>query len=410
MIEELVPPHGGRLVNRVLTGEERAAALARAITLPRIRLDRWSASDLEMIAVGAFSPLEGFLTRADYNAVVEEMHLAGGLAWSLPVTLAVDTEEAAGLVEGREAALVGAEQEILGLLLLEEKYRYDREREARLVFRTLDPAHPGVARLLRRGEVLLGGKIWLLNRPQCPFPAYRLDPAETRAVFRQRGWSRVVGFQTRNPVHRAHEYIQKCALEMADGLLLHPLVGETKEDDLPATVRVRSYEVLLNEYYPRDRVVLAIFPAAMRYAGPREAVFHALVRKNYGCSHFIVGRDHAGIGGYYGPDEAQRVFGAFSPGELGVTPLFFETAFYCRRCGSMVSGKTCPHDGAVRLVLSGTEVREMLRRGAIPPPEFTRPEVAAVLIEGLKEYRMRRCPITQPGNSRGLQSREQTQA
>jgi len=380
-----IAPHGGKLVNRILVGEERAEALDRAAGLPGITLDGWELSDLEMIATGAFSPLEGFMNQVDYRRVVEEMRLASGLVWSLPVVLAVTREEAAGLREGQQVALADARGMVIGLLTLEEKFTYHKEGDAGLVFGTTDPAHPGVNRLLKQGEVLLGGKVVVVNRLRPAFPQYHRDPADTRRIFQERGWRRVVGFQTRNPVHRAHEYIQKCALEIVDGLLLHPLVGPTKEDDVPAAVRLESYRVLLEKYYPTSRTLLAVFPAAMRYAGPREAIFHAIVRKNYGCTHFIVGRDHAGVGNYYGTYDAQRIFSRFRLEELGIQPLFFEHTFYCRLCGNMASPKTCPHEAADHLTLSGTLVREMLRRGEAPPPELTRPEVAEVLMAGMRQ-------------------------
>lgn len=380
-----IAPHGRELVNRVLSGPERSEALERAESLRKLPLGPWELSDLELIAVGAFSPLKGFLSRADYLRVVREMHLEGGLPWSIPVTLSVGRETAAPLRIGEEVALVGAGGQIYGLLNLEEKFEYDKSLEARSVYRTEDPAHPGVQKLLAQGDVLLAGPVRLVNRPAHSFTDYHFEPAETRRIFAEKGWRRVVGFQTRNPIHRAHEYIQKCALEIVDGLFLNPLVGQTKGDDISAEVRMKSYQVILEKYYPPDRTMLAVFPAAMRYAGPREAIFHALVRKNYGCTHFIVGRDHAGVGNYYGTYDAQRIFDEFELGELGITPLFFEHTFYCRRCGNMASAKTCPHATAEHLTLSGTRVREMLRSRQVPPPEFTRPEVAEVLIEGLSE-------------------------
>ncbi|MEA3345799.1 MAG: sulfate adenylyltransferase [Chloroflexota bacterium] len=379
-----ISPHGGTLVNRVLRGVVREATLEQARELPRIQLDPVSISDLELIAVGALSPLTGFMGRADYESVVETMHLANGLVWSLPITLPVEKERAADIGEGDEVALHEGDH-LLGLMRVEEKFTYDQEREAREVFRTTDEAHPGVARLYAQGDVLLGGPITLLNRPQDQsFPQFRHDPAQTRRMFAQRGWRRIVGFQTRNPIHRAHEYIQKAALEIVDGLFLHPLIGETKPGDVPPDVRMRSYQAILRDYYPPERVILGVFPAAMRYAGPREAIFHALCRKNYGCTHFIVGRDHAGVNDYYGTYDAQLIFDQFRPGEIGITPLFFEYAFYCKKCGRVVTAKTCPHDEKYHVYLSGTKIRAMLARGEAPPPEFTRPEVAEVLIEGYR--------------------------
>jgi len=378
--DALIPPHGGSLVDRVATGDEAQALAGKARSLPKLALSVRSLSDLEMIAVGAFSPLAGFMARRDYESVVKEMHLAGGLAWSLPITVSAGREEARGL-EGKQVALTDEAGEALAVIDVAEAFDYDKQREARLVYRTEEEAHPGVAALYAQSEVLLGGPVRLFKRQQHgDFLQHRRDPKETRAAFAQRGWKTVVGFQTRNPVHRAHEYIQKCALETVDALLLHPLVGATKDDDIPAAVRMACYEALLEGYYPNDRVLLSVLPAAMRYAGPREAIFHALVRKNYGCSHFIVGRDHAGVGSYYGTYDAQRIFGEFRPEELGITPMFFENSFYCRACGSMGTAKTCPHGDDEHVSLSGTRVRQLLAEGEMPPPEFSRPEVARILI------------------------------
>src|SRR6266404_2907370 len=381
---KLIKPHGGKLVDREVTGPERERLIQAALDMPALRLDARDISELEMIAIGAYSPLQGFLDRSDYNSVCVRMRLTNGVAWPIPVTLSITNPQASTFRQFEDVALY-QDDHLLAILHLAEKYRYDKEREAELVYRTTDAAHPGVRSLYKRGEWLLGGKISLVNRPRnLAFPAYRRDPAETRALFQERGWRRVVAFQTRNPVHRAHEYIQKCALEIADGLLLHPLVGDTKADDVPADVRIRSYQAILDGYYPATRTLLSVFPAAMRYAGPREAVFHALVRKNYGCSHFIVGRDHAGVGNYYGTYDAHYIFDEFEPNELGITPLFFEHTFYCRACAGMASSKTCPHDQTNHVTLSGTKVRELLSAGELPPVEFSRPEVARVLIEAYR--------------------------
>ena len=380
-----IPPHGGTLVNRTLPDDERLAALERLRGLPSVTLGPVALSDLRLIASGAFSPLTGFLGLDDYRSVVEEMRLRDGTVWSMPVALPVTTEAARAL-SGDEIALLDEAGSPIGLLHLSERYAYDKEHEAAAVFGTTDAAHPGVERIYAAGDVYLGGEVWLVDPPSnLPFADLQLSPRETRQAIVERGWRRVVGFQTRNPVHRAHEYIQKAALESADGLLLHPLVGETKADDVPADIRIRSYRRLLEDYYPADRTLLAVYPAAMRYGGPREAIFHALARKNYGCTHFIVGRDHAGVGTYYGTYDAQQIFDRFTPDELGIVPLFFEHTFYCRRCEGMASSKTCPHGDDAHVSLSGSRVREMLTRRELPPPEFTRPEVAAVLFEAYRE-------------------------
>ena len=380
-------PHGGTLVNRRAPEDERAERRRRAEELRKVALGPRTLSDLEMIASGVFSPLTGFMVREDYESVVETMRLSNGLVWSMPITLSVGEEEASSVGEGEEIALTAGDGQVVATMLVEDRYTYDREREAREVYRTTDQDHPGVAALNRQGAALLGGEVTLLvdELGTRPFPDYYYEPHELRKLLAEKGWRKVVGFQTRNPVHRAHEYIQKSALETVDGLLLNPLVGETKSDDISAAVRMRSYEVILDRYYPKGRTVLAVFPAAMRYAGPREAIFHAMCRKNYGCTHFIVGRDHAGVGSYYGTYDAQHIFEEFDEDELGMTPLFFEHAFFCLNCEGMATTKTCPHGKDAHVFFSGTKVREMLSRGEYPPPEFSRPEVVKILIEGLRD-------------------------
>lgn len=377
----MIAPHGGKLIHRTADSPQVEAELREeSKRLRSLTLTGRELNDLALIANGACSPLSGFMTREDYEPVVASMRLANGLPWSIPVVLAVDREVAPA--PGSRAALYDGEGELRGVIEVEDVFEYDKPTEAKNVYRTEEEKHPGVAALLARKDVLVGGPVWVLPTEANP---ESLTPTQTRAEFERRGWKTVVGFQTRNPVHRAHEYIQKCALEIVDGLLLHPLVGETKGDDIPADVRMRCYRALLENYYPSDRVVLSTMPAAMRYAGPREAIFHAMIRKNYGCTHFIVGRDHAGVGSYYGTYDAQKLFEEFDPAELGITPLKFENSFYCRRCQQMGTQKTCRHDPADHVSLSGTKVREMLRAGEMPPPEFSRPEVAQILIDASRE-------------------------
>ncbi|AFY77323.1 MAG: sulfate adenylyltransferase [Hydrococcus sp. C42_A2020_068] len=381
-----IAPHGGQLINRVATPAEREEFLAQAEYLPRVRLDERATSDLIAIAIGGFSPLKGFMEQADYEKVVDDMHMVNGLAWSIPVTLPVSEEVAEPLKEGNWVRLDDSDGKFIGVLELTQKYRYNKAHEAINVYRTDDVNHPGVRVLYEQGAINLAGPVWLLQRDPHPlFPKYQIDPAESRKLFKEKGWQTIVGFQTRNPIHRAHEYIQKCALEVVDGLFLHPLVGATKSDDIPADVRMRCYEIMLEKYFPKERVILAINPCSMRYAGPREAIFHAILRKNYGCTHFIVGRDHAGVGDYYGTYDGQKIFDEFDPQELGIVPMKFEHAFYCTRTQQMATSKTSPSTKEERIHLSGTKVREMLRRGELPPPEFSRPEVAAELAKAMMQ-------------------------
>ena len=385
MINQLIAPHGGELVLNMAGENERAELQERARSLPQILVGSRQLADLEMLAIGAYSPLGGFMKRADYLGVVNDMHLENGLPWSIPITLSATSEQAAAWKEGSQVALVNEQGTLQAVMTIEEKYTYDKQYEASKVYRTTEEAHPGVKAMYQQGDILLGGPVRVVALQNQAFASYRLTPSQSRQQFTERGWKHVVGFQTRNPVHRAHEYIQKCALETVDGLFLHPLVGDTKGDDIPADVRMRCYEVLLENYYPAERVLLGVLPAAMRYAGPREAIFHALMRKNYGCSHFIVGRDHAGVGNYYGTYDAHYIFAEFDPAKLGITPMFFDHTFFCRTCDSMASAKTCPHGNDQHVTLSGTKVRQMLQAGEIPPREFSRPEVAKVLIEAMRQ-------------------------
>ena len=385
MINGLIAPHGGELIINMASENERAELQERARSLPQVEVGSRQLADLEMLAIGAYSPLRGFMNKADYLGSVNDMHLSNGLPWSVPITLSTTSEQAVTLHEGSQIALVNAQGTLQAVMTIEEKFGYDKQHEASKVYRTTDEAHPGVNVVYQQGDVLLGGPVRVVALQRQAFAAYRFTPTQSRQAFAERGWKRVVGFQTRNPVHRAHEYIQKCALETVDGLYLHPLVGDTKGDDIPADVRMQCYEVLLKNYYPTNRVILGVLPAAMRYAGPREAIFHSLMRKNYGCSHFIVGRDHAGVGNYYGTYDAHYIFAEFDPAKLGITPMFFDHTFFCRVCDSMASSKTCPHSGEDHVTLSGTKVRQMLQAGEIPPREFSRPEVAKVLIEAMRQ-------------------------
>lgn len=384
---KLVPPHGGQLKPLILDGEELAEERERTKALPVIRLTSRETSDLIMMAIGAFSPLEGFMGKEDYEGVVDNMHMVDGTLWPVPITLAVTEEQADSLPMNSDVALVDDESdELMGMMKVVEKYTYDKLHEAKNVFRTQDEAHPGVAKLMAQKEVLLAGPIKAFSEGPYPqlYGKFYGRPEETRKIFEDRGWKKVAAFQTRNPMHRSHEYCTKIALEVSDGILIHPLVGKLKADDIPAEVRMKCYEVLMENYYPRDRVVLKVYPMEMRYAGPREAILHAIFRQNYGCSHLIVGRDHAGVGDYYGPFDAQIIFDDLNEGELHLKPLKIDWTFWCYKCDGMASMKTCPHGKDDRVLISGTQLRKLLAEGQMPPKEFSRPEVIQILMDYYK--------------------------
>ena len=381
-----IAPHGGELVNCTLTGEKRDFWIKKSKELPSVIIDNSILSDIDMIACGAMSPIEGFMCRDDYNHVIEHMRLTSGLPWSLPIVLGVSPDQADEFDVDAQIALKDEKENLIAILHLQEKYIVNKEREAAFVYKTKNTDHPGVDYLInKRGDVLLGGDIDVINTPQrSKFNEYRLTPLETRHEFEQRGWSKIVAFQTKRPIHRTHEYIQKCALEICDGLLIHPLVCETEENNVPADVRMKSYNALIENYYPENRVVLSVFPSAVKYAGPREAVFHAIVHKNYGCTHFIIGRDHAGVRGYYGAYDAQEIFKEFGSHEMEITPLFFENMVYCKKCGNIVSQKTCLHSIDEHISYTDTQIFEMLNKSEPLTEEFTRPEVAKILISSVK--------------------------
>jgi len=380
-----INPHGGgELVDLRVDDAQRQELTARAQGLVKVQLDAREYTDLELLAIGGFSPLRGFMTQEQCKGVVEEMHLPGGVPWTVPVVLSTTRDTAGKISDGDEVALVSPSGAICAVLSVESQFEVDRADEARKVYGTDESAHPGVAALQAADEIRLGGSVRVLSLDAGEFPKYRLEPKQTRAEFERRGWNTVVAFQTRNPIHRAHEYLTKVALEQTDGLLIHPIVGETKSDDIPADVRMRCYEALIQGYYNPERVVLSVLPASMRYAGPREAIFHAIMRRNYGCTHFIVGRDHAGVGNYYGTYDAQVIFDRFDRDALGIEPLKYEHSFFCKKQGGMATDKTTNSSKEERVFLSGTKVREMLQAGEAPPAEFTRPEVAAILIEAMR--------------------------
>ncbi len=384
-MKEVVSPHGGVLVDCIANPSELKELEKEATSLQSIVISKRVLCDLEMIAIGAFSPLKGFVDKKDYESIINNMRLANSLIWPIPITLQVNEEDYQKVKNQKRIALKDDSNETVAILSLKEIYQPDLEKEAQSVFKTTDKNHPAVKYLFEAGKYYLAGDVKVLKHTYDEFPEYNLGCAKTRAAFQEKGWKRIVAFQTRNPVHRAHEYLLKVALETVDGLLLHPTMGETKGDDIPANIRMKCYQTILEKYFPKNRTLLVIMPASMRYAGPKEAILHALIRKNYGCTHFIVGRDHAGVGNYYGTYDAQKIFDEFKPEELGITTIFFEHSFWCKSCGGMASFKTCPHDASNHVTLSGTKVREMLKNGEIPPIEFTRPEIAKILIDSMRE-------------------------
>ncbi len=377
-----IEPHGSTLIN--CFDNNPAESLKEAKSFTAITVTKRVLCDIEMFAIGAFSPLNGFTGKKDYESIVEKMQLANGLIWPIPITLQVNKETYEKVKSQSKIALKDESGEIVAILNLKEIYQPDLKKEAELVYKTTDLSHPAVKNIFEGGEYYLAGDIKVLKSTYDEFPEYNLGCKKTREIFKEKGWNQIVAFQTRNPVHRAHEYLLKVALETVDGLMLHPTMGETKGDDIPANIRMKCYHEILDKYFPKNRTLLCIMPASMRYGGPREAILHAIIRKNYGCTHFIVGRDHAGVGNYYGTYDAQKIFSEFKPNELGITLLFFEHSFFCKVCNEMASFKTCPHDASNHMILSGTKVREMLRNGEIPPVEFTRPEIAKILIESMR--------------------------
>ena len=379
----LVPPHGGKLLPLLVGENKREEILNRAKALPKIKIDSKEASDLIMLAMGAFSPLQGFMGKEDYQRVVKEMRLSSGLLWPIPITLAVSEEEAGKIEEGQEIALVNPDQdEIMASMIVEEKYPYDKKQEAMQVYGTDEDKHPGVNKVYEQGEIYLGGPVKVFSEGGYPerFPEFA-RPAETRAIFADRGWTTIAAFQTRNPLHCSHEYLTRIAIEVCDGLLIHPIVGKLKSGDIPADVRMECYKALLDNYYCKDRVVLKVYPMEMRYGGPREAILHAIIRQNFGCSHLIIGRDHAGVGNYYGPFDAQSIFDELTTDDLCIQPLKLDNTFWCNKCGSMASFKTCPHPNEDHLAISGTELREMLTKGERPPEQYSRKEVVDILVK-----------------------------
>ena len=386
MKKNLTPPHGGKLKSLLLSGDKKEKAAKQSKKLFMVKLNSLEFSDLIMLAIGAFSPLDGFMSRSDYKNVLGNMKLSNGILWPIPVTLSVSREEADKINEGRNIALTSPDSdEIVGTMKVGEKYTYDKKREAKVVFGTNDKNHPGVKRLYQKKDIYIGGLVEVFSEGDYPekFPEYA-RPEQVREIFIKKGWKTITAFQTRNPIHRSHEYLTKVVLEISDGIFIHPIVGRLKEGDIPADIRMKCYEVLINNYYPKDRVVLKVYPMEMRYAGPKEAVLHAIIRQNFGCSHIVIGRDHAGVGDYYGPFDAQNIFDKFSDDDLKIRPVKIDWTFWCKRCGQMASSKTCPHKDSDHVLVSGTKLREMLSAGIRPPEYITRREVSDILIDYYK--------------------------
>ena len=375
----MIQPHGGKLIERVLAGPKRESALQRAMSLPSLKLDAESVSDVENLATGVYSPLEGFLGEKDFRNVLNQMRLSSDLPWTIPIVLDVDKATADGLKIGGEVILGNESGTPIAVLSLEEKYTYDKSEMAQKVFLTADPAHPGVAQVMKMKDVLLGGKVDLLTVAPTPFDRWKLTPKETRILFKEKGWRTVVGFQTRNTPHIGHEYVQKAALTFTDGIFINPVIGKKKKGDFKDEVILASYEELIRSYYLKERAVMAILQMEMRYAGPREAIHHAVIRKNFGCSHIIIGRDHAGVGKYYAPYAAQDIFEEFP--DLGIVPLFFRSFYFCKKCNSVVNEKICPHPETEQIQFSGTKIRDLMVQGVVPQAELMRPEVAKVIME-----------------------------
>jgi len=377
--------HGGSLVNRILNEDQKGRALEECKQFPSVILDEEHVKDVKNIARGVYSPLDGFLCKQDLNSVIEHMRLKNNVIWPIPIVLDVSKDKANGLKEGKKVSLTDKDSNPIAILELEEKFTFDKDKIAKKVFLTNDQTHPGVKSLHERGEVFLGGKIDLIDNTKEPFYNRNLDPKETRFLFNKKGWKRVVAFQTRNVPHLGHEYLQRCGLEIADGLFINPVIGRKKPGDFKDEIILKAYEILMENYYPKDKVVLSILPMQMRYAGPREAVFHAIVRKNFGCTHFIVGRDHAGVGNFYGHYDSQDIFNNIEK-ELGIEALRFENSFYCKKCSSMATSKTCNHEKSFKLSLSGTKLREVISTGQELEDNFMRPEVINFLKKSPKPY------------------------